>query len=315
MLNSPSHTRSGKVFSAPPPSLAIMPEISPSGPSGSRPVASPTPPPHGASSVPLAPDQTNTLPPTSPANPVSHVLVPPTSASSNSFLNSDLVPLWTGDDPSYSIFTFIRRIEDAVAHSSLTDAEKIAFLRACMSCDARTPAGAALDDDFYTTCGDFKEFCHQLIKEFACSDNDPCLASFSNLSDLIRSNSGTLDPRDAAAVTGRFRTELSHSLSHSQWLDSQRKISESDLLSLLSYHLYTNLLKPHAAQLTKDITFLPSTSIHDLKVSVESKLRSQSYVTVAKSPPLLPSCCPPSQTCIFFFSCSIAWCKPKSYIQ
>ena len=131
---------------------------------------------------------------------------PSVSRPRPSLLNTDLVPLWTGDDPTYSVFTFIRRVQDAVSHASLSDGERIAFLRACMSCDVRTAAGAALEDDFYSTCTNFREFCHQLIKEFACHDNDPCLATMANLSDLILTNAGTLDPRDAAGVAGRFRT-------------------------------------------------------------------------------------------------------------
>ena len=165
-------------------------------------------------------------------------------------LNTDVVPLWTGDDPHYTVFTFIRRVEDAISHASLPDAEQIAFLRACMSCDVRTPAGAAMKDDFYSNCTNFREFRHQLIKEFACHDNDPCLATLGNLSELIRSNSGTMDPRDAAGVAGRFRRELCHSLDHSQWLNQDGVMPKSHLLSLLSYLLYTNLLKPQAAQIT-----------------------------------------------------------------
>ena len=214
-----------------------------------------------------------------PPTPPSVSRPPPTS------LITDVVPLWTGDDPTYSVFTFIRRVEDAISHASLTDAEQIAFLRSCMSCDVRTPAGAALEDDFYSNCTNFREFRHQLIKEFACHDNDPCLATLANLSDLILSNSGTMDPRDAAGVAGRFRTELCHSLEHSQWVNQDGVMPKSHLLSLLSYLLYTNVLKPHAAQMTKDIAFFPTSTIHDLKVSVEAKLRSQRLAARTPPPP------------------------------
>lgn len=224
--------------------------------------------------------QNHSLPPSQPHTHPTH------------YPSTDSVPLWCGNDPSYPVFTFIRRVEDAVSHSSLTDSEKISFLRACMSCDTRTPAGAALEDDFYSQCNDFKAFCNQLIKEFACIDNDPCLASLTNMTNLIRSNSDTLSPRDAAGLAGRFRTELTHALTHSQWLDQDDMMPKSHFLSLLSYILYTNLLTPQAAQITSEIQFLPQTTIHDLKVSVEAKLRVRAQTSPPPPPPPPPSALP-----------------------
>ena len=258
MYLSPSRTRSGVLFNHSPRSSLTMPDEI-----------------HSESAQDISARSSSPPLPTPPS----------ASRPPPSLLNTDLVPLWTGDDPAYSVFTFIRRVEDAISHASLTDAERIAFLRACMSCDVRTAAGAALEDDFYSTCTNFREFCHQLIKEFACHDNDPCLASMVNLSDLILTNSGTMDPRDAAGVAGRFRTEFCHSLEHSQWINQDGVMPKSHLLSLFSYFLYTNLLKPQAAQMTKDISFLPTSTIHDLKISVESKLRAQTMAARTPHPP------------------------------
>lgn len=224
------------------------------------------------------PGDTTTPPPPTPTPPQ---VLPHTTPHPN----TDSVPLWCGNDPSYPVFTFIRRVEDAVSHSSLTDSEKIAFLRGCMSCDTRTPAGAALEDDFYSSCTNFKAFCNQLIKEFACSDNDPCLASLTNMTHLIRTNSDTLSPRDAAGLAGRFRTEMSHALSHSTWLDGNDMMSKSHFLSLLSYTLYTSLLTPQASQITSELPFLPQTSIHDLKISAEAKLRARAPTHPHTTPP------------------------------
>lgn len=55
--------------------------------------------------------------------------------STRPYPSTDSVPLWSGNDPTYPVFTFIRRVENAVLNFTFTDAEKFSFLRACMSSD------------------------------------------------------------------------------------------------------------------------------------------------------------------------------------
>ena len=219
--------------------------------------------------------------------PATPVLPSPNSLSR--FPSKDGIPLWSGEDSNYSVFTFLRRVKDALAPATLTSKEKVTFIRACMSCDTLTAAGAALEDDFYSTCEDFDSFCDHLIKEFACADNDPCLASLTNLTDLLSSNSASLSPRIAAGLAGRFRSELDHSLTHSRWLSKDSTLSKENFLNLFSYVLYTNLLNPEAASLTRDMSFTPESTIHDLKVSVEAKLRKPAEKpTMCAAPPPPP---------------------------
>ena len=115
---------------------------------------------------------------------------PPIPSSCPQVPSKDGIPLWSGNDPNYSIFTFLRRVKDALAPFTLSSKDKVLFLRACMNCDTLTPAGAVLEDDFYSTCTDFESFCSNLIKEFACAYDDPCLASLTNFTELLFSNSG-----------------------------------------------------------------------------------------------------------------------------
>ena len=96
--------------------------------------------------------------------PVHHVSLSPAS-----------VPQWSGDNPQYPVFMFIRRLRDALSHLSFNSEQ----------CVTLTPAGAALEDDFYSNCTDFEVFCDNLIKEFACSSRDLCLTSLRNFSDLL----------------------------------------------------------------------------------------------------------------------------------
>ena len=195
----------------------------------------------------------------------------------------DSVPLWSGNDPAYSIFTFIRRVHDAVDHTNLSSKEKVAFTRACMNCDTHTPSGAALEDDFYASCTDFDAFCDQLIKEFACISNDPCLASMTNFLTTLHATSGSHSPRIAAGLAGRFKTELTHALKHSPWLDDTGKMSGANFVNILGYLLFINSLTPDAAQLSKELSFTPDSTVHDLKLSLESKLRARPHMEAANA--------------------------------
>lgn len=108
----------------------------------------------------------------------------------------------------------------------------------------------------------------------------------------IHSNSDTCSPSDAAGLAGRFRAELNHAHSHSHLLDKNYIMTNSHFLSLLFYILYMNLLTPQATQITSEFQFLPQTSIHELRVSVEAKLRVCSSVQqkLTPPPPPLPPC-------------------------
>ena len=203
----------------------------------------------------------------------------------------DGIPLWSGDDPNYSVFTFLRRVKEALApFPTLTGKEKVNFLRSNMNCDTLTASGAVLEDDFYSNCTDFESFCSNLIKEFACAYEDPCLASLTNFIELLSSNSGLLSPRVAAGLAGRFRTEFDHSLTHSRWLNDDATMSKENILSLFSYVLYANTLTPDAAALTRDMSFQPTSTIHDLKLAAEAKLRHkpERLNTIIAPPPPPP---------------------------
>ena len=139
--------------------------------------------------------------PSSTAHPVHHVSLSPAS-----------VPQWSGDDPQYPVFIFIRRLRDALSHTIFNSEQCVIFARQCMSLSTLTPAGAVLKDEFYSNCTDFEAFCDNLIKEFACSSRDLCLTSLHNFSDLLLTNHGTLSPKTAAGLAGRLRTELDYSL-------------------------------------------------------------------------------------------------------
>ena len=198
--------------------------------------------------------------------------------------STDSVPLWSGNDPAYSVFTFIRRVKDAVDHTNFSSEEKVTFMRACMNCDTLTPSGAILEDDFYSSCTDFKSFCDQLIKEFACFSNDPCLASMANFLNTVHASVGSQSPRVAAGLAGRFKTELKHSLSQSPWLNDDGMMPGDYFINILGYLLFVNALTPDAAQLSKDLPFSPTSTIHDLKLLVEAKLRTRPYLEAHHAP-------------------------------
>ena len=124
MSFSPFHTRSGIIYS----SFLNMPDDTESL-TATAGAPSPTPPP------------TSTVPP------VHHVSLSPAS-----------VPQWSGDDPQYPVFMFIRRLCDALSHTSFNSEQCVTFARQCMSLNPLTPAGAALEDDFYSNCTDFEAF-------------------------------------------------------------------------------------------------------------------------------------------------------------
>ena len=106
-----------------------------------------------------------------------------------------------------------------------------------MSLSPLTPAGAALEDDFFSTCTDFEAFC----KEFACSSSDLCLTSLRNFSDLLLTNHGILSPKSAAGLVGRLRTELDYFLTNSHWMNGD-STTKDNFLNLMSYIFFTNSL-------------------------------------------------------------------------
>ena len=81
-------------------------------------------------------------------------------------------------------------------------------------------------------------------------------------------------------------------------------MSKENILSLFSYVLYTNLLTPAAASLTRDMSFKPDSTIHELKLAVESKLRhkEESLNTLVMHPPPPPP--PPPERA------PVSQCKP-----
>ena len=210
-----------------------------------------------------------------------------TSSCKGLTLLHDNVPvdLWDGTDPSRNVFTFVNEIRVELGRRRFdNEDERLNFVKSRIQRKTTTTTGKLLGDDFYRKCKNVDAFLKELVLDIGADTfrGSELMAHLKAHDDSCR-HSGTMDYRTAACLVGNMEMALREAFVNSPWFDvnNHSAMSFDNVISVLTFGCFFQLLTPELKEKAKKIDFDPGDSLHDFNRKLSKKVGGRTFAPVA----------------------------------